>query len=465
MTFNRAQIQAATLAGVRAASGDWETMLATILRAIADRHARHPDYPFIDTKLHLLTGQDFPELPDQERDFKGRTAVYGWIQGRGLEALVGHVRWLPRCRALPEAERAELAGRIHELIVSVARQLEVLRAKNFGHLSFLLTPEGRAFDMDESGRRRYFSLERSGATMSDLFYVKGMLAAAHYLNDATTIEAARGYFRSIVAGIEAGTFRSDGVTFDPKNKVTPVPGRFGHGSRMIALGACALFAGLLGEDEWFDAGARFIRHILDRYVITRPTAGFELYDMYEFTGADAQPWLDGGRIVSDPGHATEFVGLAARFLLLLDRHPRKSAEQARLLDDCRAILQRVLDRNFRNGFNARVGGICKTFDLRARQPINSDMPWWNLPETMRAAAFIPLLAPGADRARMFEIIQGCSNGFMRTFVNERVHLMAYQTVNAEGTPVDVIPATADADPGYHTGLSIIDYLDSLNALI
>ena len=41
------------------------------------------------------------------------------------------------------------------------------------------------------------------------------------------------------------------------------------------------------------------------------------------------------------------------------------------------------------------------------------------------------------------------NGFMKSFVNEKVHLMAYQTVDAEGRPADRIPATADADPGYH----------------
>ena len=36
--------------------------------------------------------------------------------------------------------------------------------------------------------------------------------------------------------------------------------------------------------------------------------------------------------------------------------------------------------------------------------------------------------------------------------------MAYQTRNASGEPTDVIPATPDADPGYHTGLAIIDFL-------
>ncbi len=42
--------------------------------------------------------------------------------------------------------------------------------------------------------------------------------------------------------------------------------------------------------------------------------------------------------------------------------------------------------------------------------------------------------------------------------------MAYQTVNAQGDPVDVIPATSDADPAYHTGLSIIDFIECIRKL-
>jgi len=42
--------------------------------------------------------------------------------------------------------------------------------------------------------------------------------------------------------------------------------------------------------------------------------------------------------------------------------------------------------------------------------------------------------------------------------------MAYQTIGADGRPVATIPATPDADPGYHTGLSIIDYLDWLGEM-
>ena len=42
--------------------------------------------------------------------------------------------------------------------------------------------------------------------------------------------------------------------------------------------------------------------------------------------------------------------------------------------------------------------------------------------------------------------------------------MAYQTIDRTGKPVDVIPATPDADPGYHTGLSLIDMLDCLRRI-
>lgn len=87
------------------------------------------------------------------------------------------------------------------------------------------------------------------------------------------------------------------------------------------------------------------------------------------------------------------------------------------------------------------------------------MPWWNLPETLRTAAELLLLCP-ADPARgeILQVAADCSNALVRNFVNRNCHLMAYQTVDCRGRPVDVIPGTPDADPAYHTGLSIIDFL-------
>ena len=40
---------------------------------------------------------------------------------------------------------------------------------------------------------------------------------------------------------------------------------------------------------------------------------------------------------------------------------------------------------------------------------------------------------------------------------------AAQTLDADGRCVDRVPATPDADPGYHTGLSLIDCLQRLDA--
>ena len=42
--------------------------------------------------------------------------------------------------------------------------------------------------------------------------------------------------------------------------------------------------------------------------------------------------------------------------------------------------------------------------------------------------------------------------------------MAYQTIDQAGAPVDIIPGMPEADPGYHTGLSIIDFLDLMDEL-
>ena len=45
----------------------------------------------------------------------------------------------------------------------------------------------------------------------------------------------------------------------------------------------------------------------------------------------------------------------------------------------------------------------KAYDLIGRKPINDDMPWWNLPETMRAALESAGVAPDAQKAPLADI--------------------------------------------------------------
>ena len=88
----------------------FEHMLLAILDELIDRYDRNPDYHFIDTKLDLLTGRDFgPE----DAWYQRRETIYPWIQGRALEALAGHWRWLADCTILPAAGRtARTNGKI-----------------------------------------------------------------------------------------------------------------------------------------------------------------------------------------------------------------------------------------------------------------------------------------------------------------------------------------------------------------
>ena len=235
---------------------------------------------------------------------------------------------------------------------------------------------------------------------------------------------------------------------------------------MLAIGALALFGELLGEEEWFDLGAQFVRHVLHSHVDHGQFADLELYDHTEYLADDGSPWRDErGRILLDPGHCLEFVGLASKLLLLVEKKQSHSAEEDDLLVECREVLPKVFARSFALGFNRRVGGIGKSVDLLSGEPINSDMPWWSLPETMRAASELLLLCPSSGReVELLGVIADCSNAFVSNYVRREVHLMAYQTIDATGKPVDVIPLTSDLDPGYHTGLCIIDFLRCLDAL-
>ena len=115
-------------------------------------------------------------------------------------------------------------------------------------------------------------------------------------------------------------------------------------------------------------------------------------------------------------------------------------------------------RNFDNGYLPGPQGLSKAFDLAARTHLNIDMPWWNLPETIRAAALCLVgTTDECERATCLRIWRDCHNAF-RLFTRTDLHLMAYQTRTADGDPVDAIPATSDGDPGYHTGLSLIDVI-------
>ena len=146
--------------------------------------------------------------------------------------------------------------------------------------------------------------------------------------------------------------------------------------------------------------------------------------MWEYIDDAGSPYEnDQGQVISDPGHALEFVGLGSWFLREANRLPlmiraRVSGAES-TLTRLREALPVLLQANFRNGF---IGyGICKAFDLVAGRPTNTDMPWWSLPETMRAATAVHFLAqPGAagkeHRVCADQVLSACHSAFSANFV-------------------------------------------------
>ena len=409
-------------------SGFYRKMIETTLTAILDRFEADPDYGFIDTKLDLITGENFDDCSDPALAFRRKKYIYSWIQGRGLEAMARHLEFLPG-----------FAPRLIPLLTKVAASMERLRART-GRIWFVTDTDGNPLKVE--GFSRLCPLEKipEPANYSELFYYKGLFAAGRTLNNAELCKIAVTGFKKVLDDIEDERFQTDQQAFDPHNPVTHIPGRSLQGPKMIALGGLALLMNA-GETtyNWPGYAARFIANVFDRHLY-RPGFGF----MEAVTSA-GQPYEISGRVLGDPGHAGEFVGLAGKCL----RNRAFAADYPELAKRAAELLPQILDFNFKLGFSPSASGIVKSIDLKTGRVFNSDMPWWNLPETMRAACFM-------NRPDIFE---KCSDCFRRCYVNPQVHMMAYQTRNSAGEVVRVVPATPDADPGYHTNLSMIDVLE------
>lgn len=417
-----------------------------VLDAIIARSEQDPDYPFIDTKLNIITGENiYPPAPGQ--DYNAKNIIFSWIQGRGMEALAGHAQWLEE-KASENQERIE---KIRAILEKLTVKMEECRAKNNGRMFFIMDEDGNFLQVGAEGQLIPAENVRPYANFSDLFYSKGLLAAAAYLGKKDLVLKAEKYFEEVVSDIRAGHFASDQQSFDPKNKVAFVEGKLLQGPCMICLDGIALAAQVCDSDKWLRTAREMIEHIFAKHINTGQFDDFEKYDFWEAVDAAGMPWEENGQVLCDPGHALEFVGLSLKCILQMrsDENPETLA----FLERCRQDLSPLFKHCFKLGFAPTAGGIIKAYDLRSREPINTDMPWWSLPESIRAAAEIFEFCEDADA---LDILCECANSFFDGYLNPAVYSMAYQTRNAEGKVVEVIPATPDADPGYHTGLSLID---------
>lgn len=342
------------------------------------------------------------------------------------------------------------------------------RALNGGHLHFFLDRHGKAVDRTVSGEWVEKNVDHEALyNFSDLFGAKGMYAASGLLGDRSSLTEARLYCREVYRAIREDRFRSDQQPLDPKNPVEPVSGRKSHAPYMLALSLLSRLTEREGDSALAEGGCALTERVLNAHVNRDGKwEGLEPWDFVEFIDERGRPYRENGTVLSDPGHALEFIGLSLKFCKTVRGCCRPGENQLKTLAGIESAMFSLFHRNFTNGFNSRGGGIHKLIDLVSRKPYNGDMPWWSLPETMRAALEVYEIS-GSDREREYclRAFALCHNAFTTHYVREDRNLMAIQTRSAEGRVINAIPATPDADPGYHTGLSLIDCLKIIREMV
>lgn len=369
---------------------------------------------FLNTKQNSLTGEDY----GTQDGVRGPDYTYGWIQGRGLEALVGHAQFFAG-ELPPLAEKLDAASRhLYGLLADLR--------KTDSHAYFCYDRDMRPVYADASGA--IHDQQRPGGiySYSDAFVAKGLIAAAsrHRLPDLSEHLA---YFDRIIAAIEDGCFQMDERRPLSRDSIASQADDFGP--RMILLGAAGMLkryghAGHLGYAD------RFIDDVMERH-----------FD--EETGLLRNV---PGEDLCNVGHGIEFVGFVLDYL-------GNEADSALI-----ETLERILVSSFDKGFTGP--GLVLSVSVATGEPQCPYCPWWSLPETIRAAALVHSRTGSAESLRVWKTAHAA---FFGSYWRGTPPI-AHQTMTQEG-PVDFVPATPDLDPGYHTGLSLLSAIHAADELM
>ena len=301
--------------------------------------------------------------------------------------------------------------------------------------------------VDERGRPVVLVRKQTGA--ADIFCGKGLIA------DGSRGNGRRGWellTRSAQA-IRANRYVSD--------QFAEQPTEIGQGSRMLMLSAAPLVCrkptGHAMRTAALDLAAEFIDDVLDRHF--DPATG--VFSEY-IDGKTRQRTT-----YLDPGHANEFAGLGLAAIEAMAAEPALLSDRRRqLIQRAKRELPRVLISSTGLGWNAAFGGLHKAVDNATGAVLNDEMPWWSLPETMRAAARSAEVAEDAATAdRCLELLRLCHNAYFGRYLNRDKMLFPFQTISgSSGEVVDKVPAVPEGDPLYHSNLALLDMLTVLDRL-
>jgi hypothetical protein len=368
---------------------------------------------FLNTKQNSITLKDY----GAEDGVRGPDYTYGWIQGRGLEALVGHAEFF-ESELPPLAEKLDAAGRrLYDLLAALQ--------KPEGHVYFCYDRDMNAVYADARGEVHAQEKPALIYSYSDAFVAKGLVAAASRYGLAALAEHLT-YFDRVIMAIETGRFQMDERRPLSLDSLALQADDFGP--RMILLGAAGMLK-RFGHTKHLAYADRFIAHIIDRHY--DPESGM----LRNVPGEDS----------CNVGHGIEFVGFALDYL-------DDNADPALI-----ETLEHILISSFDKGFVDP--GITLTVSIASGDAQSPYCPWWSLPETIRSAALAHARTGSAETVRVWKAAHAA---FFKNYWRGTPPI-AYQTMTRAG-PVDFVPATPDLDPGYHTGLSLLAAIHAADRL-
>ena len=188
------------------------------------------------------------------------------------------------------------------------------------------------------------------------------------------------------------------------------------GTEMLGLGAVTLLMRLERDSDAPAIRRRFVEKVLSRHVNTENRwPSIEEGIIVEMLDDEGDVFVDEeGRVLVDPGHSLEFIGLAAQMIaVFLERYGKEEAEYEWMIDMI-GILDSLIEPNLKLGFS-EVGGIVKRIDAISKVIPYDTMPWWSLPETLRAIALTEHLKKGSWSAFGTEWFERCINAFVENY--------------------------------------------------
>jgi mannose/cellobiose epimerase-like protein (N-acyl-D-glucosamine 2-epimerase family) len=414
-----------------------DTAVVSGIRLLLARHRRRPDWPYVDTKFNPNTGEDLGESSYRR--------IFAWFLGRGSEALQGHLARLAQMESLGQQERRETEEVFTQQVVSMTDAILKTTALNSDRCPFRLNRKLQA--IDEDGRR--IDVDGRISSAGDSFCAKGLIATG---ND-TYVRQGMDMLMRTAANIRAKRYGVDQFKEQPKD--------ISQGSRMLTLGAVSLLYRRSSDAalraRMLAVAEEFLAYVLDKHYDAESTV-FSEY-------VDAQ--TEKRKAYLDPGHATEFVGLGLGAAACLELDTASLTPQRRaLLDRVYRDMPPLLLSAARLGWNRKHPGLFKAVDTQTHQVLNEDMPWWNLPETMRAAAWCAKVTrEEKTRQECLELLARCHNAYFRQYPNPANMLFPFQTLSGTtGKVVDKVPAVPEGDPLYHTNLALLEMLDVIQTL-